>query len=173
MNQRVNPLPDLEKMLKEPKSYWLKLLHKYFLDNNAVSIQGVPSVEEHEKMAKEEKERIEEQIKSLGEEGLKEKQNLLEKAIEFNDREAPESMLTSVPIPSIKSIHFHNIVRHRTDLDQRQLIDLSGTPVYTYFDHVKSGFVYVSMHFIHNKFEVTSGHLVTSVLEIVRLCSKG
>lgn len=144
LNQRVNPLPDLEKMQKEPKSYWLQLLHKYFVSSNSIAIQGIPSIEEHEKMAKEEKERIEEQIKRLGKEGLKEKEKLVQSAVEHNDREAPESMLTSVPIPSIESINFHNIVRHRSDLDQRQMIDLSDTPVYTYFDHIKSGFVYVS-----------------------------
>lgn len=131
-------------MQKEPKSFWLELLNKYFVGAKSISIQGVPSVEEHEKMAKEEKERIDEQIKSLGEEGLKEKEKLVQSAVEHNDREAPESMLTSVLIPSIESINFHNIVRHRSDLDQRQMIDLSDTPVYTYFDHVKSGFVYVS-----------------------------
>lgn len=96
-------------------------------------------------MTAEEKARIEKQIETLGEKGLKEKAKILEKAIEFNEREPPESMLTSVSVPSTKSINFHQITRFKTDSEDRKQIDLSDTPVFTYFDHVKTGFVYVSI----------------------------
>lgn len=134
-------------MTKEPKSYWVGLLDKYFVKNDSISIQGYPSIEEQQQMAAEEKERIEKQIESLGEDGLKEKAAALEKAIEYNERPPPDSMLTSVNIPSLKSINFHNIIRYRSDVINDQL-DLSETPVFTYFDHVKSGFVYVSHRYI-------------------------
>lgn len=134
--------------MKEPKTYWVKLLNKYLVEGNYVSIEGYPSIKEQQKMATEEKVRIDMQIEALGEKGLSEKDLILEKAIEFNERSPPSSMLTSVEIPSINSINFHNIVRYRTDLDERHKIDLSKSPVYTYFDHVKSNFVYVSVIFI-------------------------
>lgn len=130
-------------MAKEPKSYWLSLLKQYFIDNKLLALEAYPSVEEQQRLASEEKQRIEEQIKNLGEDGLKRKDLELEKAVEYNERPVPDSMVTSVPIPGLDSISFHNIDRYRTDLDEKRLIDLSKTPVFTYFDHVKSGFVYV------------------------------
>lgn len=136
---------DLEKALKEPKSYWVQLLRKYLLDNNVIAMEAEPSIKEKERMVTEEKQRIEAQIKALGEDGLKEKEKELEQAIEFNERDPPDTMLTSVPIPSCKSIYYHSIVRHRTDLEDRKYVDLSKTPLYTCFDHVKSEFVYVSV----------------------------
>lgn len=110
-----------------------------------MSIECYPSKEEQQKMSKEEKERIEKQRQTLGEEGLKEKKTILEKAIEYNDREPPAEMLTSIPIPSTESIQFHDIVRYRTDLKQDGKIDLSNTPIFTYFDDLKTSFVYVSI----------------------------
>lgn len=138
----------MEKLLKEPKSYWVNLLDKYFVRGNRIAIQAVPSVAEHEKITEEEKQRIEEQIKRLGKEGLEEKAAILQKAVEFNEREPPESMLTSVPIPSTKSIQFHNIARYSSDSSDNQL-GLSEAPVFTYFDNVKTGFVYVSKPLNH------------------------
>lgn len=131
-------------MAKEPKSYWLSLLKNYFVDNKLIALEAYPSIEEQQRLASEEKQRIEEQIKRLGEQGLKKKELELEKAVEYNERPPPNSMLTCLPIPSLNSITFHNIVRYRTDLAETSQIDLSKTPVFTYFDHVKSGFVYVS-----------------------------
>ncbi|KAJ8960912.1 hypothetical protein NQ318_020211 [Aromia moschata] len=143
LQQRVNPLTDLQKLLKEPQSYWLGILEKYLVENKYVAIQCVPSREEKMNMAREEKERIEEQIRRLTEAGLREKKDSLEKAIEFNEREPPMDMVTSVPIPSLKSIKFHNITRYSSASCDRQLIDLSETPVFTYFDHLKTSFVYI------------------------------
>lgn len=130
-------------MVDEPKSYWINLLDNYFVKNKSISIQGYPSNEEQHRMAAEEKERIEMQIKALGEDGLKQKATKLATAVEYNERPPPDSMLTSVKIPSLTSINFHNIIRYRSDIVNEQL-DLSEAPVFTYFDHVKSGFIYVS-----------------------------
>lgn len=146
LEQRLNPLVDLDKMLKEPLEYWLDLLKKYIIDNKYISTQCIPSIEEQQRMAAEEQERLQQQIAELGEVGLKMKKEILENAIEYNDRPLPDNMLTSVPIPSISSIKFHDIVRYRTDLNERKHIDLSKTPIFTYFDHVKTNFVYVCMH---------------------------
>lgn len=131
-------------MIQEPKSYWLNLLRTYLVDGKMISIQAVPKIEEQQRMAAEEKERLEKQIKDLGENGLEEKQKILEQAIEFNDRPAPDNMLTSVDIPSINSINFHTITRYSSSEPDNKQIDLSTTPVFTYFDHVKTEFVYVS-----------------------------
>lgn len=143
--QRVNPVVDLEKLLNEPKSFWVSLLNKYLVDNKYVAVQCIPSTDEYEKMIKEEEKRITKQVESIGEKGLEEKKQILEKAVEFNSRDPPKDMLTSVPIPSVKSINFINIDRYTTDLDKRNQIDLSSTSVFTCFDHIKSEFVYVGL----------------------------
>lgn len=143
LEQRVNPLEDLAKLKKEPKSFWVGILDKYFVNNKYIGVECYPSKEEQQKMAKEEKQRVEEQRNTLREDGLKEKGVLLQKAIEYNDREPPVEMLTSVPIPCLKSITFHNLERYKTDLPPKRRIDLSSTPVFTYFDDLKTSFVYV------------------------------
>lgn len=150
MEQRVNPLTDIAKLMEEPKSYWLNILRKYLVENKYVSIQCVPSKEEQQNAAKEEKERIDAQIAALTEEGLKQKGEILEKAIQYNEREPPIDMLTSVPIPSLKSIKFHNITQYSSESKDTQRIDLSNTPVFTYFDNLNSNFVYVSNALICN-----------------------
>lgn len=144
LKQRINPLADLEKMDQEPKEYWVQLLSKWFVNNVVVSIQGVPSTEEQQRMAAEEKSRIEAQIELLTETGVAQKAEELEKAIEFNDRPPPDSMLRCVPIPSVKSINFHEVTRYTTLSSNQNHINLSNTPVFTYFDHLKSGFVYLA-----------------------------
>lgn len=131
-------------MEKEPKSFWVSLIKKYFVEAKVISIRGVPSIEEQHRMAEEEKLRIEQQIATLTDEGLKQKGMKLDAAIAFNEKPPPTCMLTSVPIPSADSINFHEIVRYRTDTFDEKL-DLSKSPIYTYFDNVNTNFVYVSI----------------------------
>lgn len=138
---------DIAKLIEEPKSFWLDILRKYLVDNKYVSIQCVPSKEEQQNSAKEEKDRIDAQIAALTEEGLQKKGEILQNAIEYNEREPPIGMLTSVPIPSLKSIKFHNITQYSSDSKETQRIDLSNTSIFTYFDHLQSNFVYVSILF--------------------------
>lgn len=141
LEQRLNPVIDLEKMESEPKGFWIALINKYFVEGNVISICGIPSIEEQHKMAEEEKQRIEAQIAKLTAAGLKQKGTELEEAIAFNEKPPPTSMLTSVPIPSTESINFHEIVRSSSL--QCGDMDLSSTPVLTYFDHVNTNFVYM------------------------------
>ncbi|CAH1183590.1 unnamed protein product [Phaedon cochleariae] len=143
LEKRINPLTDISKLMNEPLPFWLNILQKYLVDNIYIAIQCIPSKEEQQKMAKEEKERVETQVKNLTEVGLKEKEEILQKAIEFNDREPPADMLTSVPIPSIDSIRFHNIERFTSESKDKGKIDVSRTPVFTYFDHLKTNFAYL------------------------------
>lgn len=134
----------MDSLKNEPKSFWISLLKKYFIDNKFIAIRCKPSKEEKLKMAQEEEERIAKQISTLGAEGLEKKKKELEEAIEFNDREPLEEMLVSVSIPELSSINYHNIVRLRTDSTSKRILDLSDTPVFTFFDDVNSNFVFVS-----------------------------
>lgn len=118
------------------------------VNNTYVAVQCFPNKEVQQNMALEEKERLEKQRQELGQDGLAEKATLLQKAIEFNDREPPKEMLTSIPIPSLKSIQFHHIVRYSTESNPDGRLDLSKTPIFTYFDHLKTGFVFVCTYYV-------------------------
>lgn len=131
-------------METEPKSFWVNLIKEHFVDSKVICIKGVPSIEEQHRMTEEEKARIEQQIANLEEEGLKQKGEELEKAIAFNEKSPPTSMLRSIPVPSTDSINFHEIVRYSSDVANEKL-DLTQSPVFTYFDHVNTNFVYVSI----------------------------
>ncbi|KAG5896524.1 hypothetical protein JTB14_020497 [Gonioctena quinquepunctata] len=52
-------------------------------------------------------------------------------------------MLTCVAIPSFNSINFHNIERFKSDCEKSSRLDLTKTPIFTYFDDLKTNFVYV------------------------------
>ena len=45
----------------------------------------------------------------MGEDGLKAKKSEVEKAMEENEEPAPDSMLERFSVPSISSIHYHDI----------------------------------------------------------------
>lgn len=153
----------------EPKSFWISLLKKYFGDSQVISICGVPSIEEQHRMAEEEKQRIDAQIALLGEAGLKGKGKSLEEAITFNEKPPPTSMLTSVPIPSTDSINFHEIVRFSSGEDHERL-HLTETPVFTYFDHVNTNFVYVSVYTVSIRREgILTERLFGAILSPIKL----
>lgn len=138
----------------------MNIFKTFLIDNTYIAVQCVPSKEEQLKMAAEEKERVKKQIEKLGEAGLREKQEFLQKAVEFNEREPPVDMLTSVPIPSLKSINFHTLTRFRSDLKDSNLpLSLNNTPVFTYFDHLKTNFVYVGVKHFFNRI-LMNNHII-------------
>lgn len=143
-NQRLNPLACFDRFVNEPKAFWSKLIRKHILESKVLTVIGTPSKEEKNKLNKEEQERVDRQIKALGPHGLKQKADALRKAIEANEKEIPETLLTSIPIPKVSSIAYHKIIRCRSDLENKK-INLSSTPVFTYFDHVETDFVYVGI----------------------------
>lgn len=142
LEERVNPLVSFEKLKSQPKSYWLDLIKKYLIDGKFIGIRCKPSKEEQNKMSVDEKLRVENQIKQLGEDGLKNKAEELEKAIEYNEREPPLDMLTSLPVPSVETNNFHKIIRYKCE-DNQVGLNLSDAPVYTFFDDINSNFVYI------------------------------
>lgn len=142
LEERVNPLVQLESLANESKEFWLAVIKKYLVTNEVISIQGIPSTDEHKLMAETEAKRIEDQCECLGEEGLAARQKILDSAIEFNERPAPDELLVSVPIPSVKSITYHPICRY-SSIEAGDRIDLTNTSLFTYFDHIQTNFVYM------------------------------
>ena len=89
--------------------------------------------------------RIKKQREALGIEGLKKKEEILDKAMKKNEEAAPEQMMSSVMIPDGSSIKFHAVTSYRTtDSHQLEHFDLKKMPVTFQFDQISSNFVYLS-----------------------------
>ncbi|CAG9812208.1 unnamed protein product [Chironomus riparius] len=145
-HKRLNVTEVIHKLEKNSIDYWTDLLRKYFIDSNSVTIRAIPSIAEKERLAKEETERIEKRKAELGEEGLAQKGKELEAALAENDRAPPLEMLTSIPVPTTKSITFHHLDVIRK-FDKNSKIDLTNFPFYVEVYDLKSNFIYVTLSF--------------------------
>jgi Zn-dependent M16 (insulinase) family peptidase len=83
---------------------WADLLHKYYIDPPRVVVRGKPSASMAESLEKDEKVRLEKQVKRLGPEGIAAAVKELEEAKAEHDKPIPESVLTAFPVPDVKSI---------------------------------------------------------------------
>ncbi|XP_035211557.1 uncharacterized protein C05D11.1-like [Stegodyphus dumicola] len=151
---RVQEIPALEKLLEKDAQFWVDLLKTYIVEGKFVIVLGSPSPKLSEKMSKEEKQRIEEQQKQLGPEGLKDMANTLKKAIEVNEVPPPKEMITSVDVPSVNSIKFHPIKRvcnASKSEDENLDYSISKMPCRFQLDVVNTNFVrfYVLMDTSH------------------------
>lgn len=144
--KRLNVTDIITKLQEENMDYWLNLLRKYFIDNHSVTVRAVPSIAEKEKLSKEEADRLEQRRQELGPEGLAKKACELEEAMAENDKAPPLEMLTSLPVPSTKSISFHKFdVVKKTDKEPK--MDLKPIPFFIEAYNLKTNFVYVTAAF--------------------------
>jgi len=63
----------LKQLENEEITFWKGILKKYLINDNRVIVRGIPSIKKQEELASEEKERVQERQKTLGEDGLKKK----------------------------------------------------------------------------------------------------
>lgn len=135
---------------------WRRYLRDWISDAHHVTIIGKPSAQLSKRLESEEKNRIAAQIKSLGEEGLKEKERKLAQAKAENDRAVPDGLLERFKVPSTKSIHFIETVTARSGaarkmgpLENRiqQVIDNDKVdlPLFIHYEHVQSNFVHLTL----------------------------
>lgn len=140
-----------ENVLIEPFS-------RYYIDSPSVVIRAKPSAVHADKLEKDEKDRIAVQVKALGPEGLAQKKKELDVAKAENDKPIPEHILTSFPVPDVKSISWipvqsvqegnkrkavTNGVHKENELSKHIKADGSQLPFFVQFDHVQSDFVEV------------------------------
>ncbi|KAF5377430.1 hypothetical protein D9615_005325 [Tricholomella constricta] len=83
---------------------WTNLLQMYYIEAPSVVILGKPSAALAEKLERDEKARIAQQVKDLGPEGLKKAEAELEVAKAEHDKPIPTEVLTAFPLPEVKSI---------------------------------------------------------------------
>ncbi|KAK7058884.1 hypothetical protein VNI00_001508 [Paramarasmius palmivorus] len=122
---------------------WTDLLQKYYVDPPSVTVVGRPSASLAEKLEKDEKARVAEQVKKLGPEGLKKAEKELEEAKAEHDKPIPPEVLKEFSIPDVKSIAWipvQTLAKH-INADGQEL------PFFVQYDHVESDFVSVHAFF--------------------------
>ncbi|KAG5342382.1 hypothetical protein C0989_002217 [Termitomyces sp. Mn162] len=137
---------------------WTSLLQKYYIDTHPIVILGKPSAVLAETLEQDEKNRVSRQIEELGSEGLKKAAAELEAAKAEHDQPIPTDMLTSFPVPDVKSIAWipvksvqeigagrvsQRLASSSTDLEKYISSDGSPLPFFVQYDHVQSDFVSV------------------------------
>ncbi|KAI5704049.1 hypothetical protein M8J75_001491 [Diaphorina citri] len=144
LDQRLNQVEELNQLEREPLDFWVSLIRSFLVEAPHIVIRGVPSVEEQKRLAQEEDERLAARVKALGKSGLNEKNELLMKSTEENEKPPPNEMLTCVPIPNINSINFHSIESFTSNsAKQHPNFDVSNSPLFFQIDHIKTNFVYL------------------------------
>ncbi|KAG6337340.1 hypothetical protein ID866_1765 [Astraeus odoratus] len=163
---------DLSDALDEMKYYdilrtwssgdWVNILTKYFVDANYVAIIGKPSAHLAEQLEKDEKARLAVQIEKLGPEGLAQAEKDLEVAKQEHEKPIPKDILTSFPVPDVKSISWipvesalemgKSLELARGNAPESSLakhIESDGSPLsmFVQYDHVKSDFVSIHAYF--------------------------
>lgn len=156
----IDHLPRFKQLLKEPASFWVALVDKYFVKGHRIVVLGCPSSELSKSMVAVETERVEDQAKHLGEAGLKGKTEALEMAIAQNEIAASKDIISQVPVPGTSSIHFHPCVAMG---NHQPLEAVQGLPEYGKFPVHEAPF-FMQVHHIHSMFVELTVLLDTSVL---------
>ncbi|XP_059607775.1 uncharacterized protein C05D11.1-like [Phlebotomus argentipes] len=142
---RLNTNTEYESFKAEGEAFWLDLLRRFFVDAESVVVRAVPSVEEQQRMAKREIERIERQRSELGIEGMNAKGEAFAEAMAQNEIPPPNEMLTQVPIPGTDGIKYHpvKVFRSGTKEGSPTGFDLDALPVYAEAYDMHTNFVYL------------------------------
>ncbi|TGZ84481.1 hypothetical protein EX30DRAFT_337006 [Ascodesmis nigricans] len=146
-------------LLSWSEQQWQLYIKKWLIDNPRVSILGKPSAKLAKKIEEDEKSRIDERVKKLGEKGLAELQKKLDDAKAENEKPIPEEVLSSFKVPEVDTIHFIETKTARGGLaknmdgpgekEAQDLIDADDTdvPLYIHFEHGETEFAQIDVMF--------------------------
>lgn len=152
----IASLKEYDELEKWSETQWKDFIRKWISDAPHVSILGVPSAKLSEKLKSDEEARVAAQREKLGEKGLKELSEKLEKAKAENDKEIPRDMLAQFEVPATESIHFVTtttaksgsaLKSGRPDNEQQKAVDADSTeaPLFIHFEHIDSNFVQMAL----------------------------
>lgn len=152
--RHVASLQEYDELEKWHDNQWRGFIKKWMSEAPHVSIMGVPSSKLAAKLDADEKSRVEKRKEALGEEGLKQLAEKLEKAKAENDKEIPQGDLAKFKVPGIETIPFITTTTARSGLalnagrpDNRiqKLVDSDAldSPLFIHFEHVTSNFIQV------------------------------
>ena len=129
--------------------------HRYYIDAPCAIVRSKPSAAMAEKLEKEEKARIEAQREKLGQEGLAQAQKILDEAKKEHEKPIPTEVLTSFPVPDVKSISWVPVqsvqepgrapsrapasgaTSGNADLHRHVTSDGADLPFFVQYDHVQ------------------------------------
>ena len=150
-------LREFDELEQWTDSDWRAFLKKWLADAHRVTVLGVPSEALSKKLKADEEARVEEQIKRLGESGLKELGQKLEEANAENNRPIPDEIFDKFKVPSTDTIHFISTIPARAGADKntggvfdneiQKIIDQDKTnsSMFIHFEHVPSNFVHINL----------------------------
>jgi Zn-dependent M16 (insulinase) family peptidase len=152
----VATLKEYEVLETWSEDQWRAFIKKYISDAAHVTILGIPSKKMSETLKKDEEHRVAAQKERLGEKGLKDLADKLEKAKAENDKEIPQKLLEEFAIPGTESIHFMDTITARSgaalkagrpDNKIQTLVDAdkSDSSLFIHFEHIPSNFVQLSV----------------------------
>lgn len=151
--ESLSVFDELEEWTEEE---WRSFINKWIVEPHHVSLLGKPSVALAEKIKTEEVERVKKQQEQLGESGLKEKAEKLEKAKAENDKPIPLEMMERLKVPSTSSIHFFDTTTARSGLAKKLGImdnkiqkiidqDENGLPLFVHYESIPTSFVHFGL----------------------------
>lgn len=145
---------------------------RYYIDPPSVVVYGKPSAALADKLEKDEKTRVAEQVKKLGPDGLKKAEAELEAAKAEHGNPIPSDILKEFPVPDVRSISWITVQSvqepgkgrkaHPLSSSSEPLsahIDADGNPLafFVEYDHVEVRYVVHSSAILDNMYpNVTS-----------------
>ncbi|KAF9044800.1 hypothetical protein BDZ89DRAFT_1191615 [Hymenopellis radicata] len=156
----VDDIKQYEELRKWTSKQWTDLLSETYIKPSSIVVIGKPSAALAKKLEEDEKARIEEQVRKLGPEGIKEAAMVLEEAKAEHDRPIPTDVLTDFLIPNVKSIAWIPVQsvqeagKGRESVPSKEIPlathvhgDGQSLPFFVQYDHVESDFVTVHGYF--------------------------
>ena len=152
----LSHLGEFDELSRWKEVDWRNFFREWIADAPRISILGKPSAALSKKLKDEEEARVAEQIKRLGESGLKELTEKLKKAKEENNKPIPRETLEGFKVPPTDTIHFVSTLLARSgrakDLERpdneiQEVIekDKSAFPLYLHYEHISSNFIHVNI----------------------------
>jgi Zn-dependent M16 (insulinase) family peptidase len=156
LKESLETLSAYDVLEKWSDEQWRDFMRTYLVDNHHVSILGRPSAKLLKKMDEDEKKRVAERKKELGEEGLKELEKKLLAAKAENDKEIPPEVVGQFKVPDVDTIHFIKTTTVRAGLAAKDSVpdnelqkaimeEGHDLPLYLHFESVKSDFVHLNL----------------------------
>uniref|UniRef100_A0A182YI36 Uncharacterized protein n=1 Tax=Anopheles stephensi TaxID=30069 RepID=A0A182YI36_ANOST len=168
-DNRLNVNRCLQTLKDKEDSFWLALMNEHIVKNKHVVVRAVPSIKENVRTASVEQARLEKQRETLGEDGLKEKEQVLADAMASNEIPPPEEMITSIPVPSTEGIKFYPVEVYsssRAESNPPGLI-MSDLPVYAEAYDLHTNFCYLKVTMYTEPLSVELRSYLVLLLELL------
>ena len=156
---------------------------RYYVDPPSVVVCGKPSAALADKLEKDEKTRVAEQVEKLGPDGLKKAEAELEAAKAEHGKPIPSDILIDFPVPDVKSISWITVQSvqepgkgrkvHPSSFSSEPLsahIDADGNPLafFVEYDHVEVRFLFYSFAQPDNVYPIVTSQTLSRSMHSFR-----